>query len=539
MNVASLVDALRSRLEATLRPLDDVSVDVDKVPSTAWTLDTSAVADFDLSTLATSLTTVVRERFGAVFVYPDLEARTTQLRLEWQLDRRRRYWWRLGIVVAGSSARAPALSAYVGPGDAHKSGTVDADAEEQQAITREFTAVLEAAARRARGTTGRQRVLFYLELPGPWSVDLDTALPAFGAELFSGMVVRPNQAYVSAVVLTVPDESLVAARDRAVPIAAELAALLTLVAGAPVSLWRSQPPGFRHPPVVPDDNAGLYPRRFFRPGPPNLRRDLGRRAAVVAEVVGRLSSDDRDVVQRILLAYAAGKDVERRQPTIAAVAYMAALAAELKGEQCESETCELHGVTARHPLKGERDLIVERLVARGVIRDGERDDLRKLLGRTYGEQRSAFVHDAQFVHSERESSHLLGLPTADDLVSVAWRRRNDLHGLEALSRGLVFRELAARAGVDLVGPPVPVSVHERTGFEAAVHARPGVRLQVKSLSREPMYMASAPGAGLHIGLRDLVAGQEVRPPELPDADRPSDLLGEVGRSSSTDADAVP
>lgn len=488
------------------RRLQNVSIDVDKIPSTPWSFDLTIVAGLELAPLAEALTTVVRERAGAALVYPDLDAGGTKIRVEWQLDRKRRYWWRLGIVLSGVPGRPPAITAYVGPGDAHRGGTITANAEEADAISSEFAAVLAASSARVRGTTGSQRVLFYLELPAPWSLDLDTSLPAYGAQVLSSMIVKPNEACVSAAVVTLREDSKIAAREQAWPLVAEVAAVLTVATGASVRVWTRQPRGFQHPVTDPGTRGKVYPRRFFRRDRVDLRRDFSRRASVIAEVVGRLGSAERDVVQRMLFAYAAGRDVHHRQPTIAAVAYLAVLAAGLKQERCEAAVCGEHGVPARHPVQGERDLIVERLLSRGVVVEDEREDLRRLLGRAYGEQRSAFVHDAQFVHTERSAPRLLGLPTSDSVVSQHWQRRNDLARIESLAQGLVFRELASRAGVVLVGPHVPVSVREHTGFEGVVHTRPHVRLEIRSLTRRPTYIVAEPGAEINVSLSDVVAG---------------------------------
>lgn len=347
--------------EPLRKRLQNMSIDVDRIPSTPWEIDSSITAELDLAPLAEALTLVVRERFGAALVYPDLKVGITRIRVEWQLDRKRRYWWRLGLVLNGTPGRPPSLSAYVGPGDAHRVGTITANEKEIAAISREFDEVLAAAADRVHGTTGSQRVLFYLELNGPWSVKRDTALPSFSAEILASMVVRPNEACVSAVIVTVRDGSRIAARERALPIIAELAALLTLITGAPVSGWHRHPAGFLHPVMAPQRRGTIYPRRFFRPDPAHLRRDFSQQASVTAELIRRMRTQDRDVVKRMLFAYSAGRDVHQRQPTIAAVAYLAVLAAGLKEERCESAVCGAHGVAARHPLRGERDQIIERL----------------------------------------------------------------------------------------------------------------------------------------------------------------------------------
>ena len=488
--------------------LTNVSLNLDEAPSSAWPIDASAVADIDLATLARAIATVVLERHGAAIAYPDPRRGTTRIRVEWQLDRSRKYWWRLGIILAGAPAAVPVVTAYVGVGDGHPvKGEVTVGPREVAAIGREFALVLDATLARLRGEgTGTHRPLFYLELPPPWWIAADTTLAAYDATLRQSAVIRPNEARVVAVGIDVPESSGVAARETAMAVIAEVTALLTLVAGRSVTAWSRPPAGFRHPNVMGTTRRSCYPPRFFREDPSDMRQDLAAPLGVIAEIVPRLSSTDRDVWRRMLFAYAAATSLVQLHPTIAAVTYLAALSAGLRDEHCTRATCPEHGTAVQHGVRGERRMIADRLTDRAIVIPGERRELEQLLRRVYADQRSAFVHDAEVAHSERGDPRLVALPTKKDIVSPQWHRRDDLERVASLARALVFRELAARASVTLVGPAQVVSVRDHTGIEGSVRSKANTRLAIKNRSGKPLYVVGEPGVPLHLGLRDVVAG---------------------------------
>lgn len=487
--------------------LTNVSVNLDEIPSSLWPIDATAIADTDLATLASAMATVVLDRYGAVIAYPDTGAKTTRIRLEWQLDRARRYWWRLGIILTGAPGLPPEVTAYVGVGDGQRATReVTAGPREVAAIRREFARVIDGTAARRRGEgMVVQRSLFYVELPPPWWIAADTTLPSHGAILRRSAVVRPNEARVGAVGIEIRESSSVSARDAAMAVIAEVAAVMTLVAGRAVSAWNRHPNGFRHPVTLRSSRTSSYPSRFFREDASDMRRDLAAPLAVIASVIPKLTSTDRQLWLRMLFAYATATDLVRLHPTIAAVTYVAALGAGLRDEQCGKARCPEHGNVLQHGVRGERRMIADRLVDRGVVDPAERREVEQLLRRVYAEQRSAFVHDAELAHTERGDPRLVALPTDTDIVSPHWHRRDDLERVAALTRALVFAELVARTGVTLFGPPLRVSVRDRTGIEGSVRSRPNTRLAMKARTGKPLYAVAEPGAPLHIGLRDVVS----------------------------------
>lgn len=489
--------------------ITNVTVHLDETPSSIWPIDASAVAGIDLAPLARALATVVLERHGAAIAYPDVKRRTTRIRAEWQLDRTQRYWWRLGIILTGAPGAPPGIAAYVGIGDGNpvRAG-VTAGPREVAAIEREFARVLNATAARLRGEGATTYCpLFYLELPIPWWVAADTTMTKYGAILRQSAVIRPNEARVVAVGITVPESSGVAARETAMVVVAEVAALMTLVSGRSVTAWNRYPPGFRHPNVMGTSRRSQYPSRFFREDTADMRRDIAAPLSVIAEVVPRLSSTDRELWRRMLFAYAAGTDLVQLHPTIAAVTYLAALSAGLRDDQCTKGTCAEHGISLQHGVRGERRMIADRLIEYGIVIPAERRELEQLLRRVYADQRSAFVHDAEIAHSERGDPRLLALPTDSDIVSPRWQRREDLERVANLARALVFRALAVRTGVTLLGPTQVVSVRDHTGIEGSVRSKPHTRLAIRSRGGEPLYVVGEPGSSLHLGLRDVVADQ--------------------------------
>jgi hypothetical protein len=486
--------------------LTNVSVNLDEIPSSAWPIDATAIADTDLATLARAMATVVLDGYGAVIAYPDAAAGTTRVRLEWQLDRARPYWWRLGVILAGTPGQPPTITAYLGVGDSQRATRpVTARPTEVAAIRREFARVVEATAARLRGEgNAAQRPLFYVELPPPWWIAADTTLPSHSALLRRSAVVRPNEARVAAVGIEIRESGSVSARDAAMGVIAEVAAMMTLVAGRAVTAWGRLPNGFRHPMTLRASRSSPFPPRFFKEEMSDMRRDLGAPLTVLASVVPKLAPADREVWMRMLLAYAAAADLVRLHPTIAAVTYLAALGAGLRDEQCGKATCPEHGNVVQHGVRGERRMIADRLVDRGVVNPAERHELEQLLRRVYAGQRSAFVHDAELAHTERGDPRLVALPTDTDVVSPQWHRRDDLERVAALTRALVFAELAARTGVKLIGPPLRVSVRDRTGIEGSARSKPNTRLAMKVHAGRSMYAVAEPGMPLHIGLRDVV-----------------------------------
>jgi hypothetical protein len=196
-------------------------------------------------------------------------------------------------------------------------------------------------------------------------------------------------------------------------------------------------------------DAEMYPPRFVTARENPLPHWV-KRIDFVWDGIQSLPADKAERFTSSLFAFYSGMELLHSQPTMASVAFMAALgalAAE-KRKKCDGEiACSCCGSLGsfKHDLVGDRKAI-ETMILELCNWESDPTTGKKVaacLRRLYSDQRSGYVHGAKLRHGEfnREGTLPSSFPTAESFVSDTFTFEADLLSIWQLTRRVLLEWL--------------------------------------------------------------------------------------------------
>lgn len=266
---------------------------------------------------------------------------------------------------------------------------------------------------------------------------------------------------VSAFIFSITAPNLESAKAIAFRTNLWICSLLTLATESVFNIFYVQW-GKKRQPVVSIDslsplpsNAALYPPRSWRAFEPSPDSEFLQRLGTLLAYYESLEDKLKSSIRNAIYAYRAGRDLSHKHPTLASVAFVAALSIFAKRQRCNGQlACSLHGnlESLKHELEGERQSIFNALLElHGIDREnGFYSELEGLLQRMYSKQRSAFVHGAILRHNEASEQEFLTVEPAKELpFAEELLYSNDLISIDSLCRRSILTFLAKSAHEEL------------------------------------------------------------------------------------------
>jgi hypothetical protein len=237
------------------------------------------------------------------------------------------------------------------------------------------------------------------------------------------------------------------------PIADKFISLLSLISGHPIeevmSLW---PKKFKFNNVHLGTSIELekiYSMSSCIPAPIQYK-DLTDCVRIASNLLTNQAVLNNRILWQAINAFVAGLDINKTQPTLSSVAFVASLAAFTKSQKCEGEiVCSKCGNLSstksfRHDILSEKDCLIE-YVKDGLSWDLTAEEMQKLkilIRDVHSKQRSAFVHDAILRHAEQENgTQLLGHPGIRKHISDELRFQEDLLSIRDIARRILLVKL--------------------------------------------------------------------------------------------------
>lgn len=419
----------------------------------------------DVANFCEGLRCLVSQRNGAVFYYPNTEQNTNSCRYEWHTRwQRKKFGVRLGIYFTVTAKNLTEVECYAAYGDGHSDHGKTPKFSEGEAtnFNGEITTVINEALSWPTSEKKLHHVVYFMTTPPFSRIEKITAIEKFGTVVFPTVISGKRNERVSAVVFNTASVFVGQAKSEALRQHAILCCLLTLAHGSLFSWYSPEWPRNRKPTQLIDSVSPfpplekIYPHRRWRVCQDSVNQKFGERLQAILSLYYGLSSEDRSKLIDPLFAFYAGKEIIGKQPTLATVAFLAALSPLASSTKCEGDmACSICGELSRkgersfrHNLVGERQALT-RSIGRLFKLDSESDEYRnldRLITRVYEKQRSAYVHGATLRHQEyNKGSALDGQPTEQLAYPGILLYQLDLHSLEATARRALLLLLAERA----------------------------------------------------------------------------------------------
>jgi hypothetical protein len=406
----------------------------------------------------------VSSKRGASFYYPSIPNRMTACRYEWPRRwGREPFALRLGFLLIVGDSDLNEIHLYVTTNEAvenPKVGPPKISARFLNTLRQELIdALTQVFNTSAQGKTQQRYSIFYVEMPS--SVDAQTEIED-GIVIFPTVVVRKTQKRISAIAVKVGASSDEGAKLRALHKTMLICALLSL-ANREVYKTTQVPVRRNLPRIKPLDSVEnvdldkLYPISTRPPGAVKLDVYFAAKAKYVWNLFHKLSEGDRHRIMPALFAYYTGLDIVAKQPTLAIVAFIAALsslASDSKQKCAGSLTCSTCGSLDNfaHDRVGDRAAVTS-LVYRllGVKDSAKQKEFKRLIGRVYKEQRSAFVHGATLRYEEyhKETNLPAAFPTASEPVRPLYFYKRDLGAIDRITRRALLEWMCQKNGDSL------------------------------------------------------------------------------------------
>lgn len=435
-------------------------------PRTSWTLPTR-VSREEVPRLCRGLRYMMTELYGATFYYPDASSDKTTCRYEWHTKwQTKRFGTKLGVHFEVANGPVNEISAYAAPGHDHPlAGGVPAfDARQLSRYQKKVAKVLDGALRRQAPEAKRRYHLVYYLQPPPFSgVKEPVSLVEHSVAVLPTVIVGRESKRASAVIHTVEASFLTEARELGFQRHMMLCALLTLARGLPFTWLSLQWPRNRTPvesveAIDPMPSLGvIYPHGLWQACNDPSDQDFGRRLQSVLSLYSRLSVQERDDYEDPILTYYAGKEIEGKQPTMAMVAFLAAVSSLTKPEKCHGDVLcsrcgpllQPGGGPFRHNKVGDREALVNSVCKMFQAEPGtaSHGHIKDIITRAYRHQRSPFVHGAMLQHEEYKSlgNTIAAEPTEEAPFSETHLYGSDLRAVEHIARRALLVALADRS----------------------------------------------------------------------------------------------
>ena len=198
----------------------------------------------------------------------------------------------------------------------------------------------------------------------------------------------------------------------------------------------------------------LYPSQENKPILESLEPKVEERFKWIWSQYNKIYSMENETLVTVLLAYYAGKSIQKQQPTLALISYIAVLNSLAKRaiQKCPGEiTCSRCGVLSdfKHNIIGDRAAIestVSNILELGALPEKQKE-LKNLIKRVFYDQRSAFVHGAELRHGEfhQGDQFPLSFPTINEPVGDLFIYKNDLISLEWVVRLTLLKWMSKEA----------------------------------------------------------------------------------------------
>ena len=121
----------------------------------------------------------------------------------------------------------------------------------------------------------------------------------------------------------------------------------------------------------------------------------------------KLSKENSDIFKSSLLAFNSTFDLNKNHQTLSTIPYISSLGllANEYQERCIGNiSCtECGDLNFKHNIVGDKAAIVKLIIDILNLGNEKQKDLKKMIGRIYDKQRSAYVHNAILRHNEYEN----------------------------------------------------------------------------------------------------------------------------------------
>jgi hypothetical protein len=425
-----------------------------------WDVETN-IPRSDVGRVCKALLAHTSRVLGSTFYYPNPTTRATTCRYEWFMGKgKKRFVYRVGVMFTVSDEPVRRMKAYVGYGNAHAlCGTLPSDDEETTSQLHKLLDVLKSVeaendARRALHSVS------YIQIPHGFYIGRPVQSDSLGAVILPTVLVGRENLGVSALILTT-NEAQAEDEDDPIDRNLELCVLLTLATGAMFKIhfvqWQKrQKPKQEVAAIDPlPENVDLFPPKRWKSWDGVGDESFSARLDAITSMFGALDEPKKATVRNAMFAYRSGLEMVHRQPTLASVAFVAALGFLGKREQCPGDVeCRVCGrlPNFRHDLTGERQALFTALadIFRLTVGQADWQDLNDLLIRVYREQRSAYVHGAKLRHRELSRRGFRNAqPTATAPFSEEYVRELDLRSMEHLTRRAIVKFMARESKTEL------------------------------------------------------------------------------------------
>jgi hypothetical protein len=429
-------------------------------PRLSWKIH-AQIPRVDVPVLCERLYSIVMDRKGASFHYPDDLRTQTICRYEWH--RRigsNRQALRLGIAFTVNSNDLTEIECYATTSDAIRNVSEPSLSTEEAKIAQQETIKTLEEALYGMGQERPWLFVFHIEAPYGKGFSQRVSLEDKEITIFPTRILGDLKR-VSAVIIGSVADSRAAARNLAFARLATACALLTLAQGERYEIARSEGTTSRPIPqtissITHLKEDRLYPGRRKWPRLEEVDELAPRRFSWAWSAFSDLTAEDANTFKAPLFAYYGATLRSSDFSTLSAVGYAAALSALAKNNKTKCEgslTCSKCGkLTWKHDVKGEVPAMVEFLVGQLNIREAtSQNKIKAVLTRIYREQRSSFVHGALHRHKEYGQGALLpaALPAKGAVFQESLTYSEDLLNLGLITRSALLHSLAKLAGREL------------------------------------------------------------------------------------------
>src|ERR1700688_2145734 len=416
-----------------------------------------------LPELCEGLAFIVGERSGGSYYYPDYANRRMAAAFEWYARHRgRKFGYKLGVEFWIEASDLEQLGAYVLYGEDHpKWGQPpDFDAIQQREFQRKVIKVLDLATNwRTQAPSQQFHTVGYIQLHPRGLLKHHTEIASIGTLVLPTVLMGRQNARVSAVIQSVParfkDEAKVIALRRFL----KLCALLTLATGEHYgpyvsTLGRTPLKQFVDRVCPPPPASHVYPNGKYKSYEGDDDASVWNSVKLLSDQYSSLDPKLQTELDGSIFAYYTAKELQKRFPTVAAVALIASLGLFRHTAKCEgSITCSNCGdLNFRHETKGEARSIADSLCENFGLAAGDdrRDELHRLVRHVYSAHRSGDVHDAILRHGEFGSQQPDHVPEEKAAISERLKRQNELMTMDLLTRRALLQHIASLAGRQFV-----------------------------------------------------------------------------------------
>lgn len=433
-------------------------------PNSSWAIKFDVpILRTDIPYFCEQLHSIVSQRHGAAFYYPNVDVDTVTCRYEWpQVWKRKKFSLHLGLIFKVGRDDLAEVVGYVTTNDALENNSLELPKFGKRFVDKlqsEFVEILNYAEQLSKPESRVSRhIIFHVELhPQVGYKNVvqteDNTIRIFPSTLIEGKL-------VSAICVNVHASTNEGAKPSAFRSATLLCALLTLAKGLLCETtnmeWGNRKAPIQYLSSLDEiDFKTLYPR-FIEDVPTVFDEKLPEITNYIWRLFTLLSQEEQEEFLPALFAYYSGISLNKsKYGTLAIVAHIAALSslAESKKQKCLGQlNCSEHWTLSwKHDLIGDKAAILTLINELLKSKPEDQKKLDKLIDRTYHKQRSAYVHAAELRHEEFQQGYGLpsSFPGSESIVRDLFFFKQDLHSVEQLVRYTLLHWLTAKLSVEL------------------------------------------------------------------------------------------